>query len=73
MVNGVPREVPRPKLKGPQGPMVFGLGTSRGTPLTMISQRLFHMFSFFCHPGLVKRDFFQPMDSLGSIMFNVCI
>ena len=30
--------------------------------------RLFHTFSFFCHPWLVKRDLFQPMHSLGSIM-----
>ena len=29
------------------------LGTSRGTPFTMIHPRLFHRFSFFSHPGLV--------------------
>ena len=27
--------------------------------LTMIHPRLFHTFSFFFHPGLVKRDFFH--------------
>ena len=42
-----------------------GRGTSKGTPITMITPRLFNTFSFFCHPGLVKRDLFQPMDSLG--------
>ena len=32
-------------------------GTSQGTPFTMIHPRLFHTFTFFCHPGPVKRDF----------------
>ena len=73
MVNGVPREVPRQKPEGPQAPRIFGRGTSRGTPFTMIPPRLFHTFSFFCHPGLVKRDFFQPMESIGSIMVNDCV
>ena len=68
MVNGVPGEVPRPKPEGPQALRVFG----RWTSFTMRSPRLFHTFSFFCPPGLVKRDFVQPMDSLGSIMVNVC-
>ena len=72
MVNGVPREVPRPKPEGPQAQRVFGCGTSRGTPFTMIPSRLFHTFSFFRNPiRLVKRDLFQPMDSLGSNMVNV--
>ena len=55
IVNGVPREVPRPKLEGPQA-------------LSQISclvqslpwgfwPRFSHIFSFFCHPGSVKRDF----------------
>ena len=35
-MNGVPREVPRPKPKVPQAPRVFGRGTFRGTPFTMI-------------------------------------
>ena len=68
MVNGVPMEVPRPKSKGPQAPRVFGRGTSRGTPFTMIHPRLFQTFSFFRHPGLVKRDFFFqwcPRDTIG--------
>ena len=47
-----------------------GCGTSQETPVTMIAPRLFHMISFFGHPFLVKRDFLQPMDSLGSIMGN---
>ena len=71
MVNGVPREVPRPKPEVPQAPRVFGRGTSRGTPFIMIATRLFHIMSFFRHLGLVKWDFFQPMDSLGSIMVNI--
>ena len=29
MVNGVPREVPRPKPEGPPAPRVFGHGTSQ--------------------------------------------
>ena len=53
MVNGVTREVPRPKA--------FGRGTSQGTPLTMIPSWLFHIMSFLQHPGLIKRYFFQPM------------
>ena len=68
MVNGVPGEVPRPKPMGPQAPKVFGRGTSRGTPFTMIHSRLFHTFSFFRHPGLVKSDFFSngvPRDTTG--------
>ena len=59
MVNGVPRDVPRPKPEGPQAPRVLGRGTSQGNPFTMIHPRLFHTFLFFCHPGLVKRDFFH--------------
>ena len=73
MVNVVPREVPRPKPEGPQALRVFGRRTSQGTPFTMIPPRLFHTFSFFRHPGLVKRDFFWPMESLGSIMVNVYV
>ena len=59
MVNGVPVEVPRPKPKEPQAPEGFGRGTSWRIPFTMIHPRLFHTFPLFCHPGLVKRDFFQ--------------
>ena len=72
MVNGVPREVPRPKPEGPQALRVSGRGTSRGTPFTMIPPRLFHIMSFFRLPGLVKRDFFHwrqtqpvPRESIG--------
>ena len=36
----------------------------------MINPRLFHTFLFFCRPGLVKRDFFQPMESLGTPLEN---
>ena len=56
MVNGVPREVPKAKTLGVAGPKGFGRGTSQGTLFTMIHPRLFHTFSFFCHPGPVKRD-----------------
>ena len=45
------------------------LRKSQGTPFAM-TPRPFHTFSFFCHPGLVKRDFFQPMDSLGTPLEN---
>ena len=51
MVNGVPRQVPRPKPEA--------AGLPRGTSFTMIHPRLFHIFSFFRHPGLVKWDFFH--------------
>ena len=57
MVIGVPWEVPRPKPDGPEALRVFGRGTSRGTPFTTIHPRLFHTFSFFRHPGPVRRDF----------------
>ena len=72
MFNGVPREVQRPKPEERQAPRVFGRGTSQGSPFTIIPSGLYDTFSFFCHLGLVKTDFFQPMDSLGSIMVNVC-
>ena len=41
------------KTRGAAGPEGFGHGTSRGTPITMIPPRLFHIMSFFWHPGLV--------------------
>ena len=66
-----PSGSPMAKTKGAAGPEGFGRGTSRGTPFSMIPPKLFHTFSFFCHPALVKRDFFQPMDALGSIMVNI--
>ena len=61
---GVPREVPRPKPEGPQALRVFGCGTSQ-------SDSIHHMISFSWHLRLVERDFFQPMNSLGSIMVNI--
>ena len=39
------------------GPRDFGQGSSQGNTFTMIPPSLFHTFSFFCHPGPVKRDF----------------
>ena len=53
MVNGVPREVSRPKPDGPQALRVFGRGTSGGTPFTMIALRLFLIMSFLWHAELV--------------------
>ena len=52
MVNGVHREVPRPKPEGPQAPRVLAAGLSEGLHFTMIHPRLFHRFSFFWHPEL---------------------
>ena len=52
MVNGVPREVPRPKPSGPEAPRVFAAGLSEGLHFTMIHPRLFHRFSFFWHPKI---------------------
>ena len=74
MVNGVPREVPSAKAEGPQAPRVSAAGLARGTPFTTLHPRLFHILSFFGHPGLVKRDFFpccKTQLSLGSIIHNV--
>ena len=68
MVYGAPREVPRPKALGAAGPRVFCPGTSRGTPFVKIAPRLFHIMSCFCNPKLVKWDFSQSLDFLGSIM-----
>ena len=60
------------KTRGAADPKGFGRGTSRGTPFTIIPQRLFHIMSFFRLPGLVKRDFFHwrqtkpvPRESIG--------
>ena len=57
MVIGLPMEVPRPKPEGPQAPRVLATGLPRGTPFTTLHPRLFHIISFFRHPGPVKRDF----------------
>ena len=68
MVNGVPREVPRPKREGPQALGVLAVGLSKEHHFPMIHPRLFHGFKkkFFWHNKLeFIRDFFQPMDSLG--------
>ena len=56
VVNGVPREVPRPKPAGPQALRDLAAGLPRGTPFTTLHPRIFHIMSFFGHPGLVKRD-----------------
>ena len=45
MVNVVPREVPGLKPLEPAAPLSFGLGTSLGTPFTMIPPRLFQIMS----------------------------
>ena len=58
VVNGVSREVPRPRPEGPQAPRVLAAGLLRGTPFTILHPRLFQIMSFFGHPGLVKRDIF---------------
>ena len=67
---GKAEKVSWPKTLGACGPSGLGLGTSQGTPFTMIPTRLFQTFSFFHHPGLVKRDFFKPMVSLGVSLEN---
>ena len=67
MVNGIPKEVPRPKPEGPQAPGFLAMIHD-----TMITLKLFHIMSFFWLPGLVKRDFFHwrqtqpvPRESIG--------
>ena len=52
MVNGVPREIPRPKPEEPQAPMVLAVGLSEGLHFTMIHSRIFYRFSLFWHPEL---------------------
>ena len=52
-----PQGSPKAKTRGAAGPKGFGQGSFRGTPFTMIHPRLFNIFSFFCHPEPVKRDF----------------
>ena len=59
MVIGAPREVPGEKPKGPRAQRDLAAGLSRGTPFTTLHPRLFHIMSFFGHPGLVKWDFFD--------------
>ena len=39
--------------------LVMIAGLLQGTPFTTLHPRLFHIMSFFGHPGLVKRDFFH--------------
>ena len=57
MVNGVPREVPRSKTLGACGPSGFCLGTSPGTPFTMIPPRLFHTLSHSFIHWLIQSSF----------------
>ena len=60
MVNGVPREVPRPKLsRRLQGFWPRNIprdSIHHNTPMALC-----HTFEFVCHPGLVERDLFQLM------------
>ena len=55
----------------PQGPKVFGLGTSRGTIFTRIPPRIFHILPFFCYLTLVTGILLQPILPLGSILMNI--
>ena len=66
MVNVVPREVPRPKPEGPQALMVFCCGTFRGTPFHHDTPKAFPQIFILLASRARIRDFFQPMDSLGS-------
>ena len=65
MVNGVPREVPRPKPEA-----VMATGISEGLHFTMIHQRLFHRFIPLVSEARM-RDFFQPMNSLESLLYII--
>ena len=56
MVNVVPRELQGQKCEGPQAPMVFGLGTSRGTTFTMLPQRLFSKNTILYNSRASKLD-----------------
>ena len=61
-VNGVPKEVLRPKPEGLQVLRVFGRGTSRGNLFTKIHPRLFpHIFILLASQASML-NFFQPMD-----------
>ena len=78
MVNGVPREVPRPKPEGPQAPRVLAAGLSEGLHFTMIHPRLFHRFSFFWHPELEYEISFgqwtpgSPLDKIPGMDSKYC-
>ena len=76
MVNGVPREVQRPKPEGPQATRVFPAGLPQGTPFTMIHPKLFHTFSFFCHPGLPSKEGFLSLaanpTSPQGVLWSIC-
>ena len=67
MVNGVPREVPRPKPEGPQAPRVFCRRTFRGTPFYHDTPKAFpQIFIILPSQARIRVFFLQPMDSLGS-------
>ena len=50
-MNGVPWEVPRPKILEACGSLGFGLGTSLGILFTTLHSRLFHTLSQYTHIG----------------------
>ena len=65
MVNGVPREVPRPKPEGP-GPKGFWPRDFPRDSIHHVTPKAFpQSFIFMASPARI-RDFFQPMDSVGS-------
>ena len=62
-----PQGSPKAKTRRAAGLLGF---RPRDFLFTMIHPKLFHTFLFFCHPGLVKSNFVQPMDSLETTMVN---
>ena len=61
-MNGVPREVPRPKPEGPKAASVFGRGASRGTPFIMIPQG----FSTHCHSFVIPYYYMEFISANGA-------
>ena len=68
LVNIIPSEFQGQKIKGPQAPKVFGLGTSQGTIFTRIPLRLFHLLPFFCNPALVTGILLQTILPLSRVL-----
>ena len=67
-----PSGSPKAKTRGAAGPKDIWPQDFLTDSIHHDTPRLIHICSFFCQPGLVKRNFFKPMNSLGSIMVNVC-
>ena len=66
MVNGDPREVPRPKPEGPQAPRVLTAELSEGLEFHHDTPKDFSQIFILLSSRARIRNFFQLMDSLVS-------